>query len=213
MCLCVCIFHVPENEQSGAMILVFQWVLRTYFDHQMQRAFSLEKTLMLGKFEGKRRREGQRMRWLDGITDSMDMSLSKLWEMVKDREAWHASVHGVAKGWTWLSDWTKKISIMRECEGSLGIHPWDSGKKAGSNLGVQVWVKVGVLSRGKWVFPLIVEKVEEKLDHPSYTVADTALHLWCMFIYLFWSLCKLLFYIIKIVEGILGTFLGFPILL
>ena len=76
MCLCVCIFHVPENEQLGAMILVFQWVLRTYFDHQMQRAFSLEKTLMLGKFEGKRRREGQRMRWLDGIIDSMDMSLS-----------------------------------------------------------------------------------------------------------------------------------------
>ena len=180
----------------------------------MQRAFSLEKTLMLEKIEGKRRREGQRMRWLDGIMDSMDMSLSKLWEMVKDREAWHATVHGVAKSWTWLSDWTKKINIMTVCEGNLAMHPWDSGKKVGSNLGVQVWVKVGVLSHGKCFFSLIVQKVEEKLDHPSHILAaHTALYLWCMFIYLFWSLCKLPFCIIKIVEWILGTFLGFPILL
>ena len=70
----------------------------------MQRAYSLEKTLMLGKIEGRRRRGRQRMRWLDSVTDSMDMSLSRLQEMVKDREAWHASVHGVTKSQTGLSD-------------------------------------------------------------------------------------------------------------
>ena len=93
----------PEYSLEGLMLKL----KRQYFGHLMGRTDSLEKTLMLGKTEARRRREWQRMRWLDGITDLMDMSLNKLWELVINREAWHTSVHSVTKSQTQLRDWTE----------------------------------------------------------------------------------------------------------
>ena len=120
-----CLFGQLGFLLEGMMLkLKFQ-----YYGHLMWRVDSLEKTLMLGGIGNRRRRGWQRMRWLDGITNSMQMSLGELWELVMDREAWCAVIHGVAKSWTWLSDWTELI-LSPVTSISMRFLPWNFSRQA-----------------------------------------------------------------------------------
>ena len=149
----------PECSLEGLMLkLKLQ-----YFGHQMQRADSLEKTLMLGKIESVRRRGWQRMRWLDGIADSMDMNLSKLWELVMDREAWRTAVHGVTKSWTWLSDWTELNYLLLNLVLSIAALPMLSNSGEITPRKAQTW------------FPPEVQSLE-------VTASQRHLSTWCSFL-------------------------------
>ena len=119
--------HPKENNPEHSLEGLLKKLKLQYFGHLMWGASPLEKTLMLGKIEGKSSSRWQRMRWSDSISDLMGINLSKLWEIAKDRGPWHATVHGVAKSWTWLSDWTTHVK-----QWILYTNSWDVKQKSQS---------------------------------------------------------------------------------
>ena len=122
------------------------------FSHLMQTDDTLEKSLMLGKIEGRRRTVCQRMRWLDGITNAMDMNLGELWEMVRDREAWHTAGHGVTKSWTWLGDWT--TTLYEACK-----RPKDKGRIHSFSVLWQNYYKMDSKVTEIWIFQIHVSLI------------------------------------------------------